>query len=579
MENIKIADLLLLNKALKGTISSEEYEIGILSNVTVNNFKEILEYECRVNGIEPVIEIGNYDNIVQDSLHFKSKNLVIIFYDLLNIIEQVSDYFEDIEDEKLINLKEKIFSELDIVFENLNKTSSVIFNSFSSAYFNINNFSKSKIEVFAKELNDYLLAKQKSNITVLNIDNIFLQIGIENAIDYRFYNLSKAPYKFQFYKNYVVAIKHVLLRNTGKLKKAIIFDCDNTLWKGVVGEDSIEGIDMSGTSKHGKFFRRVQQIAVFLSKRGVLIGICSKNNENEVLDVFQRHEDMILKEKHIVIKKINWIDKATNLRSIASELNIGLDSIVFIDDSNFEINLIKEQLPEVLAIQVPTSISDYPNFILKTVNTYFNLVSNNDDIRKTDMYKQQLERSNEKSKFPSIDDYLASLEIELFVLKNVLSLAPRVAQLTQKTNQFNLTTIRYTETQIEQFICDSKMDVYSINVKDKFGDSGLTGICIVKEDYDNPEAAFVDTLLMSCRVIGRNIEYKFMDFIIQDIASKGFKKLTATYIPSFKNVQVKSFYEKLGFTLLNTSNEGKKTYSLEINNYKISNIDYIKIVK
>jgi FkbH-like protein len=251
---------------------------------------------------------------------------------------------------------------------------------------------------------------------------------------------------------------------------------------------------------------------------------------------------------------------------------------VFVDDSNFEINLIKEQLPEVLTIQVPTSISDYPNLILNTVNTYFNLVLNQDDIRKTDMYKQQLERYNDKSKFYSIDDYLASLEIELIVKKNVKSLAPRIAQLTLKTNQFNLTTIRYTEMQIEQFCDDPKIDIYSINVNDKFGDSGLTGICILKQDYDNREAASVDTLLMSCRIIGRNIEYKFMDFILRDLVSRGFSKLTACYVPTFKNSQVESFYEKIGFNLLDANTPGTKTYSLEINEYKFSNIDYIKII-
>jgi FkbH-like protein len=209
---------------------------------------------------------------------------------------------------------------------------------------------------------------------------------------------------------------------------------------------------MSVSSKIGKFYHVVQQIAVYLSKKGIIVGICSKNNEQDVKDVLNNHPDMILKEDYIVIKKVNWIDKASNLRAIAIELNIGIDSLVFVDDSDFEINLIKEQIPEIRTIQVPTNIADYPNELIKNIYKYFNLFLNSDDAKKTEMYKQQFERENTKSSFYStIDEYLSSLEIELIILKNDESHIPRISQLTQKTNQFNLTTERYTEKQIEQF--------------------------------------------------------------------------------------------------------------------------------
>ena len=576
MENLKYTEILQSNKELAGTIKSKPYEIGVLSNVTINSFKEILEYSCRCNQIEPNVELGNFDNIIQDSDVFRNKDLIIIFYDVLNIVDQVSDFFEDLEEEKYSNLKNKLFTEIDIIFENLKNTASVVFNSFSSTYYNYNNVQVSKIETFVKELNIYIDQKKKTNFFVINIDKIFMNIGFKQSIDYRFYHSSKAPYTFAFLKNYVATIETLLLKNTGKLKKAIIFDCDNTLWKGVIGEDGMEGIDMSPTTKSGKFYHLVQRIAVFLSKRGVIVGLCSKNNEHDVLDVLRNHKDMILKEDHIVIKKINWIDKANNLRTIASELNIGLDSIVFVDDSNFEINLILEKVPEISTIQVPILISDYPNQILNNVYKYFNLVSNSDDAQKTEIYKKQFEREKSKTSYSSIEDYLASLEIELTLKNNDNLHTPRIAQLTQKTNQFNLTTFRYTERQIEQFIDDKHFEVYTIFVKDKFGDNGLTGVCIVKEDKKNSKNVFIDTLLMSCRIIGRNIEFVFVNNIIKELANKGYQKITSSYIPTKKNEQVQDFYDKVGFNLIENT-DGNKYYSLNIADFEPKKVDYIKI--
>jgi FkbH-like protein len=576
LENLKYTEILQLNKALTGTITSKPYEIGILSNVTVNSFQEVLEYSCRLNQIEPKVEIGNFDNIVQESAVLKNKDLIIIFYDVLNIVDQVSEFFEDIDQEKYNNLKYKLFTEIDIILENLKNTAAVVFNSFSSAYYYNNNFFVSKIETFVNELNTYLEQKKTININIINIDKLFTHVGFKHSIDYRFYHSSKAPYTLSFLKSYVNSIEPILLKNNGRLKKAIIFDCDNTLWKGVVGEDGIEGIDMSPTSKSGKFYHFVQRIAVYLSKRGVIIGLCSKNNEQDVLDVLRNHKDMILNEDHIVIKKINWLDKASNLRAIASELNIGIDSLIFIDDSNFEINLIKEQVPEIFTIQVPTLISEYPDLVFKSASKYFNLLLNDEDAKKTEMYKQQFERENSKTAFSSIEDYLASLEIELIVVKNDELQIPRIAQLTQKTNQFNLTTKRYTESHIQQFVSNIKYEVYAMFVKDKFGDNGLTGVCIAYEDEKNPKNVIIDSLLMSCRIIGRNIEFVYLNYMINDLVSKGYQIITADYIPTNKNGQVEYFYDNIGFKLVENI-EGARHYSLDISNFVPKNVDYIKV--
>jgi FkbH-like protein len=220
---------------------------------------------------------------------------------------------------------------------------------------------------------------------------------------------------------------------------------------------------------------------------------------------------MILRRKNISIFRVNWIDKATNLREIASELNIGLDSVVFIDDSSFEINLIKEHVPEVLTLQVPKAIHEYPTLFYNLIESSFYLSDSLDDKMKTQQYIEQSKRAQEKEKFHSLKDFLASLNLEVEVFINETSQIERISQLTQKTNQFNLTTKRYTESQISFFINDDSFDVFSFSVNDKFGQNGLTAVVIAKKNND---AVILDSFLMSCRIMGRDIEKVIFNYLL-----------------------------------------------------------------
>jgi FkbH-like protein len=576
MENLKYYEILQRNRALSSAVNGSYYKVAILSNVTINPFRAILEYFLRSNQINPEVEIGNFDNIVQDSAVVKDSNLVIIFYEILNIVDSISNFFENLSDDEIIGLKQKLQGEIDLVFQNLKTVPTVIFNSFSASGIVSQYTQDSKLEIFITELNQYIRKNKNknSNVIVLDIDKIIRHIGIIQSFDFRLYYSSKAPYSLLFFKNYATALGSVIFRNTGRLKKALIFDCDNTLWKGIIGEDGIEGIDISENSSIGHIYRTVQQIAVFLSKRGVIIGICSKNNEQDVSEVFIHHPDMILREEHIVVKKINWKDKASNLKAIASELNIGTDSLIFVDDSSFEINLIKEQLPEVLTLQVPQTIYHYADDLLKTAYTYFNMDFSTEDTRKTEIYKQQIMRESIRTQSASIEDYLASLEISLNLTKDDKGAIKRVAQLTQKTNQFNLTTRRYSEGQIEQFMEDEKRAVFSLHVKDKFGDNGLTAVSILFEDSLSLDTIIIDTFLMSCRIIGRNIEQVFLNYIFDWARKKNYKYVKAEFLPTKKNVQVRNFYTDYGFNLIANGEESSQ-YLLDLTSFIPKSINYI----
>jgi FkbH-like protein len=574
MENLKYTEILQQNRELRKAAGRPNYQITILSNVTINSLTDILEYVLLKSKINPTITVGNYDNIVQDSSACSSSDLVIIFYETLTLIDNLGRFFEDVDDNFYRNLKEKVFSEIDLVCENLKNVPAVIFNTFLSGHYPSNSFRKSRLDLFIDELNEYLELKKKINTSLANLNKIVSTIGFKQAFDYRLYHSSKAPYTLSFLKNYVASIAPLILRNTGRSKKAIIFDCDNTLWKGIIGEDGIDKIDMSSTSSIGRKFQLVQQIAVFLSKQGVIVGLCSKNNDQDVLEVIQKHPEMALKLEHIVIQRINWNDKASNIESIAKELNIGLDSIVFVDDSSFEISLIQERLPEVSCIQVPTSGFEYPDYLLRNIYLYFNLEAGKEDLARTKLYKEQSQRESIRSSYDTIDAYLASLDIVIDICKDEISCAQRVTQLTQKTNQFNLTTKRYSENEILNLMNSNTDWIFIASVKDKFGDNGITALCIINQDKNDSETVILDTFLMSCRIIGRNIEMSFISHIFNWLKNHNFKTVRAKYIATNKNAQVEKFYDSLGLDLINTVAD-VKFYSMDIEDYRERDISYI----
>ena len=577
MENLTYTEILKLNSQLKLSNNKyEAYKVAIISNTTVNQFKEILEYSLKINDIHTEVQIGDYDNIIQDSLKFNKSNAVLVFWEVSNLIEGLQHEIELFDDNKLNDLLNKLELEIALVFENLKNTSLVIFNYFSSIAFTYSNIQSNNLCWLTSKLNEYLENNSPKNFKLIDLERIISKIGIDRSIDYRFFYSSKSLYKIEFCKVYIEHIKQLLLSSNGKAKKALIFDCDNTLWKGILGEDGFDGIDMSAFTKNGKIFREIQNIALSLNKKGILLGICSKNNKSDVDQVISDHKDMLLSDDILTVKKVNWIDKATNLREISQELNIGLDSLVFVDDSSFEVNLIKEQLPEITVLQVPTRLYDYPKLLRDNLGLFLNLSYTQEDQNKREMYKKQVIRESSKSEFNTIDDYLSSLELEISIYIDDKSIIPRMSQMSQKTNQFNLTNRRYTEKDIENFIDCSKTKVFAWSVSDKFGDNGITGLCVIKLELDNQNAE-IETFLMSCRIIGRNIEFAIMDFLINYLIKSKVKSVFAKYIQTLKNMQVNKFYKKNSFRIIN-DNDKETHYNLILDLYRKHNINYIKLV-
>ena len=574
MENQSYLEILKLNAELKHSLEeAKQYKVTILSNIIIHQIKEILEFSLRVENINAVINIGDYDNIIQDSMKVVGSNVFIVFWELCNLFEGLNYKIEQLEDDQINKIAEKTCSEIDLTFKNLETSSLVLVNKFSSAIFPFPSKTKSNFDKLANILNKHISNFAPKNVKLVDLERVFYNIGVHKSIDLRYYYSSKALYTIDFFKAYSRLVKPFIMSANGKSKKAIIFDCDNTLWNGILGEDGFENIDMSAHSKSGIIFHEIQSLALALNKQGILIALCSKNNLADVEEVIKNHSDMQIREEHITIKKINWTDKATNIRQIAKELNIGLDSIVFVDDSPFEINLIKEQLPEVTLLQVPEKLYEYPQMLRSNLGLFYNLSLTKEDLVKSKIYKQQSEREELKSSFSNIEEYLASLELKINIFEDDNSLISRMAQMTQKTNQFNLTTKRYTETDIEIFVNSNTSKVFAWSISDKFGDNGITGLCIFKLNDNHAE---IDTFLMSCRIIGRNIEFSVIDFIIDNLKKLNIDTITAKYIQTAKNAQVADFYKKCSFDVL-VETITETTFTVEPKNYLTKNINYIKL--
>jgi len=348
----------------------------------------------------------------------------------------------------------------------------------------------------------------------------------------------------------------------GIKKKCIVLDLDNTLWGGIVGEAGKEGIELSDF-KEGARYKDFQRRLKEIKELGVILAIVSKNNYEDAIEVIKTHRDMILREDDFVSMKINWNPKSQSIREIAAELNIGLNSIIFIDDNPIERESIISEIPEVIVPEFPADTSELNSFITEIYFEYFlSLKTTDEDLKKTRLYSQNIKRESLMKASATYEAFLQSLETKIWIRKACSIDIPRISQLTQKTNQFNLTTRRYTETDIEAFIASESSEVYTASVEDKFGDNGKIGVIIIKKE--DSKVAEMDTFLMSCRVMGRYIEDQFIGFIEDELTAAGFEVLKARYIPSAKNKPVEHLFERLGYQIEKDDNTGSKIYRLNL---------------
>jgi FkbH-like protein len=418
----------------------------------------------------------------------------------------------------------------------------------------------------------YDLEAVHTNVKVIDIAWFLNNYKTEEWIDWRYYFISQMGLNPRlsgaFGEWFEIQIRAIEM----KRKKCLVLDLDNTLWGGVLGEDGISGVALGGDYP-GKAFLLFQQQILELSRQGVVLAVCSKNNEKDVQQMWREHPDVVLREEHFAAVRINWNNKADNIREIAEELNIGLDSFMFLDDSPSECELVKRFLPEVTVPDFPVQPYMLPVFFKKIAEQYFAIYALTDEDRtKTKQYKANAQRTKSQRAFTDMDEYIRWLEIELTIADvNDLTLA-RAAQMTQKTNQFNLTTRRYTDADLRDKLALGSR-IFTLSVCDRFGDSGITGLCIV--DLAG-KIAIIDSLLLSCRILGKHIEDAFFNFILSQLKKQSIQTVKAKYLPTTKNMQVKDFYDRQGFRKI-ISDDDCVVYSMDISVHDFAVKPYFKI--
>ncbi|MBU6259773.1 MAG: HAD-IIIC family phosphatase [Burkholderiales bacterium] len=394
-----------------------------------------------------------------------------------------------------------------------------------------------------QEFNRRLRERHVSGVLLLDAANLAASIGFDRWHDAALWNLGKIPFAQSVTPIYADHLCRVVMAARGRARKCLVLDLDNTVWGGVIGDDGLAGIELGQGSPNGEAFLAVQEAALALRERGIVLAVCSKNDEATALRPFREHPEMRLREEHIAVFQANWQDKASNLRAIANRLNIGVDSLVLLDDNPVERHQVRTELPEVGVPELPDGPEHFVQALLAA--GYFEAVQfTAEDRERAAQYQANLARSAPVEAGGDLRAHWASLRM-------VARIAPfdslgraRIAQLINKTNQFNLTTRRRSEAQVALLEASRDSLTLQVRLEDRFGDNGMISVVICTP---HEGAWLIDTWLMSCRVLGRGVEQVVLNVLVDVARRRGIPRLHGRYVPSGKNAMVREHYPALGF--------------------------------
>jgi len=569
------------SKSLTESNFEKNTRIAVIGSFTLNGLAETLQVKCAELKIFSHIFTGGYNQYNEEILNPKSNlysfkpEICFLLLDTRTILGDLFFNPYDISNNDRKNFIETKFNELANLISYFSEQSQckIIISNFVAPTYSPYGIVESKTEYglqkMITDLNSKLLDKFKNNplVFVFNFNGFVTNHGQNNIFDYRQYylgdvrvSLEKIPHLANELMSYVKPI-------LGKNRKCIVLDLDNTLWGGIIGEDGFNGIKLGHNDPIGKSYIEFQKHLLSLHKRGIILTVNSKNNFDDAMKVIREHPNMVLREENFACLKINWNDKVSNLREIAQEVNIGLDSMVFFDDDQMNRDFVISAIPEVLTVEMPKDPSQYVPTLLKLNDFNITKITEEDKSRGK-MYVEQRKRTELQKSTNDFNEYLKKLDIKLSI-KNANEFSiPRISQLTLKTNQFNLTTRRYQEEDILKFSSSDDKIVECVKVSDKFGDNGITGTYIIIKK--NNEEWIIDTFLLSCRIIGRGIEDIMMNQIIEKAKTAGIKRIKGQFIPTEKNKPAENFYKDLGFKqedgfwVFNTNDTIKKPEHIEM---------------
>lgn len=557
--------------------------IAVLGGSTTHDIVKILELFLLHYGIEPRFYESEYGRYWQDAM-FENEELAQFGPDVVyihtsnrNILKYPS--LEDSEEE-IDGLLLKNYEHFRMMWDRLRETyrCPIIQNNFEPPFYRLlGNKEASDLHgrlSFLNRLNElfYRYARENKNFYINDINYLASCYGLDKWGDAFYWHMYKYALCLPAIPSLSFNIANIIKSIYGKNKKALVLDLDNTLWGGIVGDDGVENLEIGQETSMGQVYAEFQAYVKQQKDIGVMLNVSSKNEEENALAGLN-HPDGILKPEDFVLIKADWEPKSRNVAGIASELNIMQDSLVFVDDNPAEREIIRTQLD---GVAVPEIGSPEQYIRILDRSGFFEVTSlSEDDKKRSDMYKANLERQKEQAQFGDYQEYLKSLEMVGTIKAFEPMYMARIAQLTNKSNQFNLTTRRYTQAQIEQTAKDDGYITLYGRLEDKFGDNGVVSVVIARKDMD---ILHVELWLMSCRVLKRDMEFAMMDTLVSEAKKAGCKEIKGYYYPTAKNKMVEKFYESQGFVQEKQDEQGNTVWSCQIESYKNKN-HVIEVVK
>ena len=550
---------------LRGHLEFRQCRVAILRSFTLDPVVPLARAAAWVNGIELSAEIGEFNAYAQE-LHDPESWLYQYSPDATILAVQTEDLapalWEDSADLSEAALRETVRRVLDD-FEGWFRA----FRSRSAAYLvvhtlevpcTLNRGILDAQSVFGqaeaiREINSGLrrLAAESRGVHVLDYDALVAAHGKARWRDEHKWATVKMPLRAECMPALANEWVRYLAPVCGRSSKVLVCDLDNTLWGGVVGEIGIDGIRVD-REYPGVAYRKVQRALLDLKRRGIILAIASKNNREDAVDALCRHPGMLLRPEDFAAERINWCDKAQSLREIAAELNVGLDTLAFLDDNPVERERIKTELPEVTVLELPADPMGFAE-VLRGHPALERIAVSTEDSERSRYYVEGRSREAARSSARSIEEFYRSLEQEVEIVPAANAALARAAQLTQKTNQFNLTTRRYREPQLIELREQPGWDLYTVRVKDRFGDNGLVGVMLTRTAGETCE---IDTFLLSCRVISRTVETAMLAFLAAECRAREVRTLCGWFLPTAKNAPASDFYSRHGFECSATTEAG-----------------------
>lgn len=544
-------------------------KIAVLGSYSIQHFVGILDVFLTGLGIDADIYEGEYDGIYMDALDEKSAfyafkpEIVLLLMDDRDIKLRPECFMTDSEVDALVQKQyDNLLKLWETIEHNLSAVQILQTNIVLPIARPLGNMEAGagfSNQQFLMKLNSKLAASHPATVTIIDMEYIASYVGKKAWFDYSSYFLTKAGYGADNYGLVAAAFARQIAAIKGKSYKCIVLDLDNTLWGGVVGDDGYDGIQIDPHNAVGEAYRFFQKYLLELKNRGVILAVCSKNEEDIAKEPFEKNPDMILKLSDISCFVANWEDKAGNIKRIAKELNIGVDSLVFVDDNPAEREIVKNYVPQVLVIDMPEDPALYVNAV-EEANAFSWAQLTKEDLQRSASYGANQERAALMESFVDYNEYLKALEMKASVGEPEGNQLQRFVQLINKSNQFNLRTQRYSDADILDMKADVNKKLLYVALTDKFSEYGIIS-CIILEK--RAEECFIDTWLMSCRVLKRGVENLALNEVVKAAAAMGCTKLVGEYIPTKKNKMVENFYPSLGFMEIL-----EKLYGLDIAGYE-----------